>query len=99
MSFSFVDIMLQNGRRKITDICCDHLKRLSRLIPFRCKCLARFDAAATDEERDLIEYDYKMWKKNFPLSLTGDSSKARLDWQIKELQKRRKELDDEDTSE
>ena len=64
--------------------------------------IARFDAATTDEERDLIEYDYKMWKKNFPLSLTGDSSKARrkarLDWQIKELQKRRKELDEEDGS-
>ena len=61
------------------------------------------EAASSEEERASIIHSYKMWKWNFPKALTDrteknlkELKKAKLEEQMKQLQKELSDLNDED---
>ena len=61
------------------------------------------EAATSEEERASILHSYKMWKWNFPKALTDrteknlkELKKAKLEEQMKQLQKELSDLNDED---
>ena len=65
--------------------------------------VSKIENASCEAEADLIKCDYRLWKWSFPEGVTSRSSKELrkeyIDRQIKELQEKRKQLDEEDGSE
>lgn len=62
--------------------------------------ISRIENASCEAEADILKVDYRMWKRSFPEGVASKSSKelrkAYIDKQIKELQEKRRQLDEEE---